>query len=405
MKSLDLNNNVTWIGAVDHKLRVFDIIMETEFGTSYNSYLVKGSEKTAVIETVKEKFFDEYLEKLKKEVELDSISYIVVNHTEPDHAGSVGRLLKYAKNATVVGSKAAINYLKEIINEDFPAIVANVKESISLGDKTLRFISAPFLHWPDSMYTYVEECGYLFTCDSFGSHYATDKILFSKLDDNEIRDYKIALKYYYDAIFSPFKKYVLKAISQIKTLDIKMILNGHGPVLDTNFMEIVDQYKEWSEESISVNNKKVVIPYVSAYGYTEEAAMFFKEELEKEGDIEVVTYDVNISNFASLKSEIVKNISDAKGVLIGSVTINSDALPIVWDIANSINPVVHAGKVSNCFGSFGWSGEGVDNINVRLKQLKQKGVEGGFKFKFRLSDEDKVRAREFIKQYIALLNS
>ncbi len=405
MKSLDLGKNVTWIGAVDHKLKVFDIIMETEFGTSYNSYLIKGSEKCAVVETVKEKFFDEYLEKLKAEIDLNKLDYIIVNHTEPDHAGSVGRLLEYATNATVVGSKAAINYLKEIINKDFSSIVMSAKEPLSLGDKTLRFISAPFLHWPDSMYTYVEEDGYLFTCDSFGSHYATDKVLFSALNDSEMKDYNKALKYYYDAIFSPFKKFVLKAISQMKDLNIKMILTGHGPVLDENFDLIVNQYENWSTEPCKGVEKTVVIPYVSAYGYTEEAAIFFKEFLEKEEGIKVLLYNVNISNYPTLKSEIVENMHCADGILLGSSTINADALPIVWDIVNSLSPVVHAGKVSNCFGSYGWSGEGVDNITFRLKQLKQKGVEGGFKFKFRLSKSDKENAEAFIKEYIALLKA
>ena len=139
-------------------LRIFDIIMYTPFGTTYNSYAVKGSEKTAVFETVKEKFFDEYLERLNSiDINIEKIDYIVVNHTEPDHAGSVGKLLDIAKNAKIVGSRAAINFLKEIINRDFEFIVVGDGDSISLGNKTLSFISAPFLHWPDSMFTYVEE--------------------------------------------------------------------------------------------------------------------------------------------------------------------------------------------------------------------------------------------------------
>ncbi len=146
--------------------------MYTPFGTTYNSYAVKGSEKTAVFETVKEKFFDEYLERLKSiDINIEKIDYIVVNHTEPDHAGSVGKLLDIAKNAKIVGSQAAIEFLKEIINRDFEFIVVNDGDSISLGNKTLSFISAPFLHWPDSMFTYVVEDKLLITCDSFGSHY------------------------------------------------------------------------------------------------------------------------------------------------------------------------------------------------------------------------------------------
>ena len=165
MKALEVKKDIYWVGALDPKLRIFDIIMYTPFGTTYNSYVVKGSEKTAVFETVKEKFFDEYLERLKSlDINIENIGYIVVDHTEPDHAGSVGKLLEIAKNAKVVGSEAAIKFLKEIINRDFEYIIVGDGDSINLGNKTLSFIDAPFLHWPDSIYTYVEEDKLLITC-------------------------------------------------------------------------------------------------------------------------------------------------------------------------------------------------------------------------------------------------
>lgn len=198
MKKLKVTDGVTWIGAQDHKLRVFDIIMHTEFGTSYNSYLVKGSEKTAVIETVKLKFIDEFIEKLTSEIDVNDIDYIIVDHTEPDHVGSVEELLKLSPNAKVVGSATAIRFLRAIANTEFESIIVSTNDEIDLGDKTLQFISAPFLHWPDSMYTYLKEDKVLFTCDSFGSHYAFDEVFISKLTNYE--DYNKALKYYFDMI-------------------------------------------------------------------------------------------------------------------------------------------------------------------------------------------------------------
>ena len=220
MKSLELKKDIYWIGSLDPDLRIFDIIMDTKFGTTYNSYIVKGSEKTAIFETVKVKFFDEYLKKIEQYVDPRKIDYIVVDHTEPDHAGSVEKFLDYAPNAKIVGSQSAIDFLKEIANKDFEYIVVNHGDILNLGNKTLKFISAPFLHWPDSIYTYIPEDKMLVTCDSFGSHYSWDEILYSKIPKEKMEDYESALLYYYTAIFSPFKGYVLQALEKIKDFDI-----------------------------------------------------------------------------------------------------------------------------------------------------------------------------------------
>ena len=158
MKHLNIKDDLFWVGALDPNLRVFDIIMYTPYGTTYNSYVVKGSEKTAIFETVKAEFFDQYIARLKDlGVEPSEIDYIVVSHTEPDHAGSIGKILELAPNAKIVASPIAINYIKEIVNGDFESIPVKDGDSISLGNKTLKFMSVPFLHWPDTIYTYVEE--------------------------------------------------------------------------------------------------------------------------------------------------------------------------------------------------------------------------------------------------------
>ena len=174
---LNVTPDFYWLGALDPTLRTFDIVMETKFGTTYNSYLLKGSDGIALFETVKDKCFDGYLEKLKKIVALEDIKYIIVDHTEPDHAGSVAKLLPHTPNATVVGSLLAIKFISEIINAPFKSLVVRDGDTLSLGNKTIRFISVPQLHWPDTMYSYVEEDGLLITCDSFGAHYSDERIL------------------------------------------------------------------------------------------------------------------------------------------------------------------------------------------------------------------------------------
>lgn len=154
---LNITDGVYWVGALDKELKTFDIVMTTEYGTSYNSYVVKGSEKTAVIETAKDKFFDEFMERLTQVTDPAKLDYLIVNHTEPDHSGSVEKFLEINPDITVVGSVSAIKFLGEITNKKFNSIVVKEGDKLELGGKTLSFISAPFLHWPDSMYTYLEE--------------------------------------------------------------------------------------------------------------------------------------------------------------------------------------------------------------------------------------------------------
>ncbi|WP_143327527.1 FprA family A-type flavoprotein, partial [Clostridium sp. LS] len=157
MEILELKKNLYWTGVLDKNLRVFDIIMETEFGTSYNSYLLKTNEKTVLFETAKAKFFDEYLNALSKIIDVKDIDYIVVNHTEPDHAGSIEKLIEMNPDVKIVGTQVAIGFLKNIVNRDFNGIIVKENETLELGDKTLRFMILPNLHWPDTMYTYIEE--------------------------------------------------------------------------------------------------------------------------------------------------------------------------------------------------------------------------------------------------------
>ncbi|TDT72388.1 flavorubredoxin [Hypnocyclicus thermotrophus] len=399
MKSLELKKDIYWVGAFDPNLRIFDIIMETQFGTTYNSYIVKGSEKTAIFETVKVKFFDKYVEKLKSILgDLNKVDYIVVDHTEPDHAGSVEKLLELIPHAKVVGSQAAIDFLADICNREIDSIVVEHGDTLNLGNKTLKFISAPFLHWPDSIYTYVPEDNLLFTCDSFGSHYSFDQILYSKIPTEKHDDYMSALLYYYTAIFGPFKKYVLEAIDKIKDFNIDMICTGHGPVLDKNPLEIVEIYKKWSIETNSNEKPKIVIPYVSAYGYTEEIAEKIIEGINSFGDFDIKKYNINIANYGELKQSIMNEIYWADGILLGTSTINGDALPPIWDIAISLNPIVHGGKIASAFGSYGWSGEGVPNIIDRFEQLRMNVVDP-YRIKFKPSKDELLNAVEFGKKF------
>lgn len=376
MKTVELKKNFFWTGIKDPELRVFDIIMETEFGTTYNSYVLKGSEKTAIFETAKEKYADAYIDKLKSVTDIKDINYVIVNHTEPDHAGSLEYLLAENPAIKVVGSATALNFLREICNCDFNGVVVKDGDVLSLGDRTLRFIGAANLHWPDSMYTYIEEDKVLITCDSFGSHYC-EGVLASEITDYE--GYERALKYYFENILGPFRPFLLKAIEKIEKLDIDMICPGHGPVLDEDPWKIVEKCREWSVQVSPFGKKTVVIPYVSAYGYTQMLADRIEEGIRAAGDIDVRKYDLVTADMA----EVMGDVFWADGLLFGTPTILGDALKPVWDVLTAMYPPVHSGKIASAFGSFGWSGEGVPNIMGRLAQLRMKLYGEGLKIRFK----------------------
>jgi flavorubredoxin/NADPH-dependent 2,4-dienoyl-CoA reductase/sulfur reductase-like enzyme len=389
LKTLKLSDSLYWNGILDPDLRVFDIVMMTEFGTTYNSYILKGSEKTALFETNKLKFWTEYQDSLSQVVDVAAIDYIVVNHTEPDHAGSVAKLLDLNPRITVVGTVTAINFLKEIVNRDFSAMTVKDGDTLSLGNKTLRFMALPNLHWPDTMYTYVEEDGVLFTCDSFGSHYCHPGILRSTVTDEE--GYLRATKYYFDNIIGPFKRpYMTRALEQIKDLKLNMICTGHGPVLDSRIDEILDLYRQWCAAP-EAGEKTVVIPYVSAYGYTGQLAERITAGLQASGPIQVKSYDMVTSSM----DEVSQELAAADGILLGTPTIVGEALAPIWELTLRMFPPTHGGKLASAFGSYGWSGEGVPHILERLKQLRMKVVDNGFRVRLKPSESQLLDAYEF----------
>ncbi len=399
MKSIKLRENFYWTGIIDDKLRVFDIIMYTEFGTTYNSYVMKAGEKTVLFETAKAKFFDEYLEKLEEVIDVHKIDYLIVSHTEPDHAGSVERLLDYSPQMKIVATGCALGFLKEIVNRDFVGIPAKDEEKMVIGNRTLRFLFVPNLHWPDTMYTFIEEEQILVTCDSFGSHYCLPEVVSTEIKNEE--DYQKALKYYYDCIIGPFKPFMLKALDRVENMDITMVCTGHGPVLvGDRIKSVMKQYREWSTVVNPNPRKTVIIPYVSAYGYTKTLAEKIAEGVRDSGEVDVRSYDMVEADAAKVNEELLF----ADGILLGTPTIVGEALKPIWDLTLGMFPATHGGKYAGAFGSYGWSGEGVPNITARLKQLKMK-VSDGFRVRFKPSEADLVSAYEYGYQFGCLVQN
>ncbi|MDR2904026.1 MAG: FprA family A-type flavoprotein [Clostridiales bacterium] len=385
-KAVEIKENIYWTGVLDYDITVFDIIMTTEHGTTYNSYIVKGNQKTALIEIAKESFFDEFIERVASVCDVASIDYIITNHTEPDHSGSLAKLLELNDKAIVVGSQTAMKFLKEIANREFPAQIVQDGDTLDLGGKTLQFISAPFLHWPDSMYTYLKEDKTLFSCDSFGCHYASDKLFNDAIEG----DFIPAYQYYFDAIMGPFKSFVLQALDKIKTFDIDVICPGHGPILRTDLSKYTALYRQWATV-VPPAKPSVAIPFVSAYGYTKMLAEKIAEGVRSAGDIDVFSFDLVTDD----KAAAAEKIAVANGLLIGSPTLLGDTLPPIWSLLSELNPIIHKGKLAGAFGSYGWSGEAVGNIEARLKQLRFKMPLPGLKIVFKPNDADLARAFDF----------
>ena len=388
MSAIKAMDDLWWVGVEDHDLRVFDIVMHSDWGTSYNAYAVRGAEGVALFETVKEKFFDEYLQNLKEVCSLDEVKYIVVGHTEPDHSGSLEKLLDLTPNATVVGSATAITFLKEIVNKPFASRAVKEGDTIDLGGRTLTFLSVPFLHWPDSMYTYIPEMKALFTVDSFGCHYADDRV-FNDLIDG---DFTEAYKYYFDCIMGPFKPFVLKALDKIKPLDIQFIGNGHGPVLRANIPHYLELYRQWATPVVvPADERRVAIAYVSAYGYTKQLAGVIADALAEGGVKHVELYDLVECDLEAARAAV----QTADGFLLGSPTLVGDALPPIYEMLVGLNPIIHKGKPAGAFGSYGWSGEAVPKLTAQMQAIGLKLPVEGLKVRFKPSEAQLAEARQF----------
>jgi len=384
-KILSISPDVKWIGVLDEDIQTFDIVLETKFGTTYNSYFINADKKT-IIETVKAKFWKTYLKKIETLCNPLEIEYIIVNHTEPDHSGSIANLLELASNATVVGSGNAINYLMELIGHDFKKLVIKNNDTLDLGNKTLQFISAPNLHWPDTYYTYLQDEQILFSCDSFGSHYCNDKMY-----NDEVGNFDEPFQYYFDAILRPYSKFMLKAIEKIRPLAIKTICTGHGPILRTDCWKYIDRSEKLALQASKTQTKNsVFIPYVSAYGNSEELAKFIEQGIHQAGNIDTEIYDIEKTSFDVLDQKI----SQCSAIIIGSPTINQNTFMPIYSLFAAINPLRDRGKLAAAFGSYGWSGEATNIIEAVLTNLKLSFV-GSFAIKFTPHGDKKTKAIEF----------
>ncbi|MDR4507228.1 MAG: FprA family A-type flavoprotein [Candidatus Brocadiaceae bacterium] len=376
MQTLEITKDVHWVGVLNATLREFDVVFKARYGSTYNSYLLLA-DKPTLIDGVHERFTREHLDKLQSLINLKDICYIVVNHTEMDHSGSLCSLLKETPNAQILSTKTASAFLKNILHRDFYKKTVEDGECVNLGNKQLRFIHAPFWHWPDTMFTYLEEDRTLFSCDGFATHFCDERLF-----DDRVDDFAEDFRYYFEHIMGPFRKKVLEAIKKIKSLDIQIIAPSHGPILRSNTEKYIKAYEHWSTSEKDPDKKLIRIFYSSMYGNTKRMA----EAVAKGASI--INTEVELMDAAKISPERVRNdIESSDGLLFGSPTINGDALLPIWNIINLMYNVNAKGKKCATFGTYGWSGEATRLLDERLKGLKLHVVQPSLKVIFRPTEE------------------
>lgn len=366
--AVEIAPGVHWVGALDPHLRNFDIILKTANGTTYNAYVVRGDNGVAVIDTVKESFSDDFFRRLESVARYDEITTIVLNHLEPDHSGALPELLRRAPQARVYLSSRAQMMLKALLKPSFdkPPEYTSVTtdDTVDLGGRTLRFLHTPYLHWPDTQCTYLEENGILFTGDIFGCHFCD-----SRLFNDRVGDFRFSFEYYYAHIMRPFREYVLDAVALIEPLDLKLIAPAHGPILHHMPRDYLYRYRELATPRLfneARSEKTLVVFYLSAYGNTRRMAEALAVGAESILGVRVSLYDLE-GGEADIFTDLIE---EADGLAFGSPTINGDAVKPIWDLLSSLTSVNIKGKLGAAFGSYGWSGEAVRLIEDRLRGLK-----------------------------------
>ena len=383
MGAIEIKPGLYWIGSEDPNLRVFDDLFPTEHGTSYNAYLLKGNDKIALIDTVEHKNVDEYMDKVRSLVDPTTIDYIIVNHTEHDHSGSLAYLLEQAPQAVVYCSVAAKNFLGNILHRPITCQTVKDGDTLDLGGRTLRFISAPFLHWPDTIFTRLEEENILFSCDAFAAHYWNVGHIFN----DECEDFTSARQFYFDCIFRPFKDKVLAAVEKIRHDVIDMICPSHGPIIRKDPWKVIQQFENWSKPTSQ--SKKIVILFLSPHGSTEKMAHAVAAGATRDG-LEVISYHINSLN----ASELRNLMEEASALIFGIPTFNRDIAKPMWEVLAYLSTVKLKTNLAGIFGSYGWSGEACKMAEERLKSLGFKLVADSVRTTFSPTDEVLAKCEE-----------
>jgi len=357
---VELRKNVYWVGVKDWNLRLFDALIPLPQGTSYNSYLVIGESKKALVDTVFRSFAADFEGKVRRVIDPAELDYLVMNHAEPDHASAIPHMMMISPRAKLVvtnkGAKMAKLYYG--VPDDRMLVVAD-QQTIDLGRKTLQFIEAPMLHWPETMFTYINEDGILFPCDFFGAHTAKGTF------DDDVDDLIPLAKRYFGEIMMPFRPMAKRALEKIANLKIDMIAPSHGPIY-RNPEKIIAQYEKWANGE---TKPKATIAYVTMWGSTESMVKPLAETLASEG-VEVALHNLAVADLGGLVADLV----DSRAIVLGSPTVLAGAHPLVFYISYLAKALKPPAKFAAVVSPYGWGGGAVKQIAETMGPLGMKVV-------------------------------
>ena len=356
----EISKDTYWVGIRDWNRRLFDALIPLPRGTTYNAYLIVGKEKKALIDTVNPGFEKEWIEKISKVVDPKDIDYVIMNHAEPDHAGSIPHIMSLNSKAKLVATSRGAKMAQTFYNVPESRIKAvGDGETIDLGGKTLRFIEAPMLHWPETMFTYLPENKILFPCDFFGAHVAQG------LYDDEIDDLIVFAQKYFGEIMMPFRFNGQKAMEKIKSLEIDLIAPSHGPI-HKNPERILTAYRKWVNGE---TRQKAIIVYVTMWNSTEKMLQPIIDTLASEG-IETVKHNLVVADIG----DVAKDLVDSKAIVLGTPTVLGGAHPLAMYGAYLVKALKPPAKYAVVLSSYGWSGGAIKHVQETLGPTKMEVV-------------------------------
>ena len=357
--AVKVTDNVYWVGAIDWTIRDFHGYT-TPHGSTYNAYLVMADDIT-LIDTVKAPFKNEMLSRIKSIVDPSNIKYIISNHSEMDHSGCLSEMIDLIKPQTVFASAVGVKTLKELFHDEHEIIEVEDGETLNLGNMELTFMETRMIHWPDSMFTYLDKDELLFSQDAFGMHLATLERFADEIPAATL-EYEGAT--YYANIILPYSKIVLKALDKVVAsgLKIKIIAPDHGPIWRKDLGLIIELYKKWASQKPTA---KAVVVYGTMWHSTEKMARAISESLAQAG-VKVKLLSMNETH----RSEVVYEVLEAGALIVGSPTLNNNILPQMADVMTYLKGLKPANLIGAAFGSYGWSGESVKHLEAMLKEMK-----------------------------------
>ncbi len=375
MNVVELKEGIYAVGAIDWNVRSFHGYT-TNRGATYNAYLIID-DKITLIDTVKSPFTEELIRRIEEIIPVEKIDYLVSNHVEMDHSGAIPAIMKLAKNATIVTSSPnGILGLKAHYGDDYEYLPVKSGDTISLGKRTLSFVGTPMLHWPDNMVTYCPEEKLLFSNDAFGQHIASAERFDDEVDLDQVM--QEALKYYANILMT-YSSSMEKTLPIIKSLDIDMIAPSHGVIWRSHVADIIDKYDYWCNEQ---NEKKALVVYDSMWHSTEKMAHSIVEGFAKNG-VKTFLYDLKAIHISDIMCEVLK----AEYIVVGSSTLNRCMLPTVASFLCYLKGLTLKNKKSFAFGSYGWGGQGVQDVNQELTKIGYEMLMEPYKLKYRPTEE------------------